>query len=146
VLIPKTDTLQDILVYTTMPPSIETCHNAVTIALAKVSDSLTKERKTLRFAIVLFLVWFSPFSPLFRSSIVLKKNPNDNKKQIECAEHLEEMEPAIVAMQEKPLKVKAYAMDDPNAPPFGDDCEADTVKCVHFLRHGQGFHNLMVRL
>lgn len=57
----------------------------------------------------------------------------------EEAEHLEEMASAIAAMKEKPLVVQAYAMDDPSAPSL----ENYNVKCVHFVRHGQGFHNLM---
>jgi hypothetical protein len=41
-------------------------------------------------------------------------------------------------MSKRPLIVKAYALDDPNAPITGNN-----VKAVHFVRHGQGFHNLM---
>lgn len=57
--------------------------------------------------------------------------------KIEHAEHMEGMDEAIAEMKKKPLLVKAYSLDDSNAP-TGDD-----VKVVHFVRHGQGFHNLM---
>jgi hypothetical protein len=59
--------------------------------------------------------------------------------KIEEAEHLEEMIPAVAAMKDRPLMVKAYSLDDPSAPSVDDT----NVKCVHFVRHGQGFHNLM---
>jgi hypothetical protein len=59
--------------------------------------------------------------------------------KIEHQEHMEEMEPAISWCKAQPLIVKAYAVDDPNAPPI----EKSNVKHVHFVRHGQGFHNLM---
>jgi hypothetical protein len=62
--------------------------------------------------------------------------------KIEQEEHLEEMAPAIAAMKDRPLIVKAYAMDDPSAPSL----QETNVKCVHFVRHGQGFHNLMADL
>ena len=56
----------------------------------------------------------------------------------ESAEHMEGMKELYDSMREKPLIIKAYALDDPNAP-------AD-AKTVHFVRHGQGFHNLMADL
>ncbi len=59
----------------------------------------------------------------------------------EQGEHLEEMAPASDAMRKRPLIVYAYPVDDPNAPLVGKN-----VKCVHFVRHGQGFHNLMADL
>jgi broad specificity phosphatase PhoE len=55
----------------------------------------------------------------------------------ECAEHMEGMDEAISEMQARPLRVKAYSLDDPNAPTSGN------IKTLHFVRHGQGFHNLM---
>eukprot|EP00532_Pseudo-nitzschia_australis_P012086 CAMPEP_0168213182 /NCGR_PEP_ID=MMETSP0140_2-20121125/4664_1 /TAXON_ID=44445 /ORGANISM="Pseudo-nitzschia australis, Strain 10249 10 AB" /LENGTH=277 /DNA_ID=CAMNT_0008140027 /DNA_START=25 /DNA_END=858 /DNA_ORIENTATION=+ len=54
-------------------------------------------------------------------------------------EHLEGIEEAAAAMRLRPLVVKAYAMDDPNAPSIDNN----NVKHAHFVRHGQGFHNLM---
>lgn len=57
----------------------------------------------------------------------------------ESAEHLEAMGGLYEHMRSMPLLVKAYAMDDPTAPPV----EQDNVKVIHFVRHGQGFHNLM---
>lgn len=55
----------------------------------------------------------------------------------ECAEHMEGMDEAIAEMETRRVLVKAYSLDDPNAPMSGD------IKTVHFVRHGQGFHNLM---
>lgn len=55
----------------------------------------------------------------------------------ERAEHMEGMSEAADAMSQNSLIVKAYALDDPNAP------TGKNVKTVHFVRHGQGFHNLM---
>jgi hypothetical protein len=55
----------------------------------------------------------------------------------EHAEHMEGMQAATDEMRQQPLIVKAYALNDPNAP------TGDNVKTVHFVRHGQGFHNLM---
>lgn len=58
----------------------------------------------------------------------------------EHAEHMEGMDEAASQVSKRPLKVKAYALDDPSAPTTGN------VKTVHFIRHGQGFHNLMAEL
>ena len=55
----------------------------------------------------------------------------------EHAEHMEGMDEAAANMIKRPLIVKAYALDDPNAP------TGENVKTCHFVRHGQGFHNLM---
>ncbi len=57
-------------------------------------------------------------------------------------EHMEGMHEAAEAMKLRPLIVNAYAMDDPEAPSL----DKPNVKHVHFLRHGQGFHNLMAEL
>jgi hypothetical protein len=58
-------------------------------------------------------------------------------------EHLEEISPEILsAVREKPLNVKAFAPDDPNAPPLSNS----NVKISHWIRHGQGFHNLMAEM
>lgn len=57
----------------------------------------------------------------------------------ESAEHLKAMSGMYEHYRGMPLLVKAYALDDPNAPPTLQD----NVKVVHFVRHGQGFHNLM---
>jgi len=57
--------------------------------------------------------------------------------KLEHAEHMEGMDEAASRVSNRPLKVKAYALDNPNAPITGN------VKTVHFVRHGQGFHNLM---
>jgi len=55
----------------------------------------------------------------------------------EHAEHMEGMQEAIDEMRQRPLIVKAYALGDTSAP------SGDNVKTLHFVRHGQGFHNLM---
>jgi hypothetical protein len=55
----------------------------------------------------------------------------------EHAEHMEGMDEAAANMIKRPLIIKAYALDDPNAP------TGENVKTCHFVRHGQGFHNLM---
>ena len=57
----------------------------------------------------------------------------------ESAEHLQAMGGLYDYMRTKPLLFKAYALDDPGAPSE----EEENVKVVHFVRHGQGFHNLM---
>jgi broad specificity phosphatase PhoE len=50
--------------------------------------------------------------------------------------HFVGMDEVYEAMRLKPLRVTAYALNDPSAP-------SENVKICHFLRHGQGFHNLM---
>eukprot|EP00568_Trieres_chinensis_P011937 CAMPEP_0183294152 /NCGR_PEP_ID=MMETSP0160_2-20130417/2592_1 /TAXON_ID=2839 ORGANISM="Odontella Sinensis, Strain Grunow 1884" /NCGR_SAMPLE_ID=MMETSP0160_2 /ASSEMBLY_ACC=CAM_ASM_000250 /LENGTH=291 /DNA_ID=CAMNT_0025455413 /DNA_START=141 /DNA_END=1016 /DNA_ORIENTATION=+ len=60
----------------------------------------------------------------------------------ESAEHMHDMPALYEAMRRRPLLVKAYALDDPEAP----DDSVENVKTVHFVRHGQGFHNLMADL
>ena len=57
-------------------------------------------------------------------------------------EHLHGMAEAEAMMKLRPLIVKAHSMDDPNAPAV----DKKNVKHVHFVRHGQGFHNLMADL
>lgn len=58
----------------------------------------------------------------------------------ESAEHMHGMEELVEEMKKRNLQIQAYALDDPNAP---TDDGGKTVKTVHFVRHGQGFHNLM---
>lgn len=53
----------------------------------------------------------------------------------ESAEHMHGMQELYEDMRKRPLIVKAYALDDSNAPA--------NAMTVHFVRHGQGFHNLM---
>ena len=57
----------------------------------------------------------------------------------ESAEHLAGNGQLFEHMRLKPLLVRAYSMDDPDGP----DATEDGVKVVHFVRHGQGFHNLL---
>lgn len=56
----------------------------------------------------------------------------------EHAEHMDGMAELKAHMKTKPIKIKAYKLDDPNAPP--------DAKTVTFVRHGQGFHNLLADL
>eukprot|EP00560_Eucampia_antarctica_P007561 CAMPEP_0197828532 /NCGR_PEP_ID=MMETSP1437-20131217/5074_1 /TAXON_ID=49252 ORGANISM="Eucampia antarctica, Strain CCMP1452" /NCGR_SAMPLE_ID=MMETSP1437 /ASSEMBLY_ACC=CAM_ASM_001096 /LENGTH=236 /DNA_ID=CAMNT_0043429767 /DNA_START=299 /DNA_END=1006 /DNA_ORIENTATION=+ len=63
-----------------------------------------------------------------------------NLAKKESAEHLHGLAEVYAAMRKRPLRVKAYAVDDDSI----DDGE--NVKVVHFVRHGQGFHNLMADL
>lgn len=58
----------------------------------------------------------------------------------ESAEHMHGMETLRHIMIDRSLRIKAYALNDPNAP------SGHTIKTVHFVRHGQGFHNLMADL
>jgi len=62
--------------------------------------------------------------------------------QKESLEHLIGMQDLYDMMRDRPLIVKAYAVDDPQAP----SVSKSNVKVVHFVRHGQGFHNLMADL
>ena len=57
----------------------------------------------------------------------------------ECAEHMEGMEEVYNLMRVRPLRIKAYSLtDDDNDTGVSGNC-----KIIHFVRHGQGFHNLM---
>lgn len=56
----------------------------------------------------------------------------------ESAEHMEGMREVYRALRSHPATIKAYAQDDPQAP--------GTCQTVHFVRHGQGFHNLLADL
>ncbi|CAB9529608.1 mutase-like protein [Seminavis robusta] len=58
--------------------------------------------------------------------------------QKDMEEHMQGMPKVYASMRDRPLTVKAYAFDDPKAP-------VDAV-VVHFVRHGQGFHNLIASL
>jgi broad specificity phosphatase PhoE len=58
--------------------------------------------------------------------------------QKESAEHMKGMEEVYQALRSRPMTIKAYSLDDPQAP--------ETCKTVHFVRHGQGFHNLLADL
>eukprot|EP00563_Minutocellus_polymorphus_P019988 CAMPEP_0197718946 /NCGR_PEP_ID=MMETSP1434-20131217/2895_1 /TAXON_ID=265543 /ORGANISM="Minutocellus polymorphus, Strain CCMP3303" /LENGTH=275 /DNA_ID=CAMNT_0043303641 /DNA_START=27 /DNA_END=854 /DNA_ORIENTATION=+ len=61
----------------------------------------------------------------------------------ESAEHLNQAMLELFAfMRNRPLIVKAYALGTPNTPKVG----GKNVKVVHFVRHGQGFHNLLADL
>ena len=60
--------------------------------------------------------------------------------QKESAEHMEGMQDLIDEMKNRKFQFHAYALDDPDCP---IDDGGKTVKTIHFVRHGQGFHNLM---
>lgn len=57
----------------------------------------------------------------------------------EQAEHMLGMAQVASAMRQKPLQIHAYSLD--NAP--YKSTNINPLKTVHFVRHGQGFHNLM---
>ncbi len=67
----------------------------------------------------------------------------------EKEDHFVGMTELAEAMQKKTLRVQAYALDDPSAPSttgtssISNSTPNVTVKVCHFVRHGQGFHNLM---
>ena len=57
----------------------------------------------------------------------------------ESAHHYEGMQELYNSLRKRPLLIQAYTLHDESSPPATDK----NVKIVHFLRHGQGFHNLM---
>lgn len=78
-----------------------------------------------------------------------KENHNHSEAALANAEddykeHMEGIDEAAETMKSRPLIVRAYAIDDPEAPSVSNDNR--NVKHVHFVRHGQGFHNLMADL
>ena len=58
----------------------------------------------------------------------------------ESAEHMHGMAELYESMQSRPLSIKALAWGHGDMLPPGDN---DNGKTVHFVRHGQGFHNLL---
>jgi broad specificity phosphatase PhoE len=54
----------------------------------------------------------------------------------ECAEHMQGMYEVYETMRQRPLRVKAYQLHSSSS-------LLENYKVVHFIRHGQGFHNLM---
>jgi broad specificity phosphatase PhoE len=85
------------------------------------------------------------------SSVVAHNDVTLALAKRESAEHLQGMKELYEIMRQRPLQVKAYASNDPNAPPpssccsDSNDCNGknSSVKTIHFVRHGQAFHNLM---
>lgn len=57
----------------------------------------------------------------------------------ESAEHIDGISDIIDMLKNRPLQIEAFRLDNPEAP--ADD--EGNVKTVHFVRHGQGFHNFM---
>lgn len=97
--------------------------------------------------VLLLLLFFFLFSSLSNPEIKTM-SPKDSSETTqseitlqlarkEHAEHMEGMDEAAANVIKRPLIIKAYALDDPNAP------TGENVKTCHFVRHGQGFHNLM---
>jgi len=74
------------------------------------------------------------------NGIIVHSNATLALAQKESAEHMHGMDALRQNMQSRELSVKAYSLGDPNAP------SGDNVKTVHFVRHGQGFHNLLADL
>lgn len=58
----------------------------------------------------------------------------------ETDDHMGGMEDAVANMQALPLKVNAFRPSNPNA------LTGENAKTVHFVRHGQGFHNLVAEI
>lgn len=56
----------------------------------------------------------------------------------EVDEHMEGMKEAYIELQKRSLRIHAFAVDNGRAPA--------TAKTVHFVRHGQGFHNFVANL
>jgi broad specificity phosphatase PhoE len=56
----------------------------------------------------------------------------------ESVEHMKGMREVYAEMRQRPLLIQAYLCDDAKAPA--------SAKTVHFVRHGQGFHNLLADL
>jgi broad specificity phosphatase PhoE len=65
----------------------------------------------------------------------------------EHEEHLEGMDEVRIEIFSRALRVKAWSIANNDAPQVpkgaGYDLRSNNVKIVHFVRHGQGFHNLM---
>jgi broad specificity phosphatase PhoE len=55
----------------------------------------------------------------------------------ECQEHMEGMQEVYQLLRSRPLRIRAHTLASAKL----DD--ASHVKTVHFVRHGQGFHNLL---
>jgi broad specificity phosphatase PhoE len=57
----------------------------------------------------------------------------------ECDEHMEGMQEVYQSLRSRPMRIRAHAL-------AADVTKVDAssnVKTVHFVRHGQGFHNLL---
>lgn len=89
----------------------------------------------------------------FKSNNILNRSEDENRATmndtateklavIESTGELQGMAELYAAIRERPLRIKAYALDDPSVPTTDDV----VVKTIHFVRHGQGFHNLTADL
>ena len=76
----------------------------------------------------------------------LLTNHNDVALQLakkESAEHRHGLTELQAVMRQRPLRVKAWSVNHAKAPPAIYSKTCPNIKTVHFIRHGQGFHNLM---
>lgn len=70
----------------------------------------------------------------------------------ESAEHMHGMAELFESMQKRPLRIKAYPLNQGHCTgahtttTTSASNNSSTIKTVHFVRHGQGFHNLMADL
>ena len=78
------------------------------------------------------------------------KNPTSSStttstSKTEHEEHLEGMVETRNEIFSRSLRVKVWSIDNPDAPAVSaiTTTANNNVKIVHFVRHGQGFHNLM---
>lgn len=62
--------------------------------------------------------------------------------KLESSAELQGMAELFANMRKRSIHIKAYAPDDPSIPTGADV----NIKTIHFVRHGQGFHNLTADL
>jgi len=55
--------------------------------------------------------------------------------------HVQGLEEVYAMMRHKPMIIKAYSLHE-----IPENVSIDKLKTVHFVRHGQGFHNLLADL
>ncbi|KAL7575900.1 hypothetical protein ACA910_000702 [Epithemia clementina (nom. ined.)] len=98
-------------------------------------------------------------TPVVAPSAIAQSDAAISLAEKESAEKMHGMKELYNAMRQRPLIIKAYALHDTNCPSIDDDDDDNNnnnindknnnndkrknIKTVHFIRHGQGFHNLM---